>query len=303
MATVGTTKPWRVLKISPRCVSTARAWHNVAKAVQEMRATHRVWVVVSAPYGVLEGLSVACGWAAEAGSAVRPEPVLSRRVRVPSTVEEGSWVNALQEVQRLCLNMAADLGLTRDDLVSCGALESLTALRRLLEGVFMVGHASPRVSARVLAHGPLIATQIAHAFFRRALRDGASPFDPRTLAVVDTRELLTSGPREGAAKKQPIAAIVDEYLNAYVPVRCDPRKAVAAAGAGAEVVLGPARIARNSAGETVVLGYGGNGGSAALVAALLAADNLVLVTSVRGLYTCDPHYESSLPVRSLCVCL
>lgn len=254
---------------------------------------------------VIEGLATAVDLAARSGAkngeVAASRPRIAPRVCMSPTapVAASSWVSALRDVQQRCLDMARELELERRDLAAAGTLTALEELHRLLQGVHMVGHASPRVSARVLAYGPLISSQIAHAHLCATLRRDKIPAVPR---LVDSRAVLVSAPRKAqggqAPHKESLAGRVAAYLEAHVPVRCNPRQAAAVAGHDAEVVVSQARTARNATGETVMLGWGGNGGSAALMAAMLSADTLMLLTSVRGIYTCDPHLLSSLPVRA-----
>jgi len=322
-----TTKPWRVLKVGPRCVASGKVWESVRVAVQELAATHRVWVVVAAPYMVLEVLGDAVDLAAKSGSPARVSSIAAAPVRAPltrlaSAKSQASsgfacWTDALTDAERRCLDLARQLGLDTAALRAAGVMQLFSELHALLQGVSLVGHADPRVTARVLSYGPRVASHIAHAYFQRNSSSSSSSSSSKTKTKtpsttpegvlprccrVDTRALLVSAPAPAAfdtPRTDSRASQLDAYLNAHVPVRCNPRQALSIAGDDVELVVSQARTACNQAGETVMLGPGGNGGSAALVAAMLAADTLIIVASVAGVFTCNPSLSDDLEV---CCC-
>ncbi|MBN8741160.1 MAG: diaminopimelate decarboxylase [Lysobacterales bacterium 69-70] len=78
------------------------------------------------------------------------------------------------------------------------------------------------------------------------------------------------------------------YLSASVPTAPDPALAARLA-AQAEVFISQGFMARNAAGETVILGRGGSDTSAAYFGALLKADKVEIWTDVAGMFSANPR--------------
>ncbi|MDH3419820.1 MAG: bifunctional aspartate kinase/diaminopimelate decarboxylase [Gammaproteobacteria bacterium] len=145
-------------------------------------------------------------------------------------------------------------------------------LLQLVDGVRLVGEISPRVLARIMATGELAATSIGAAFLTQ-----------QGLAAQwrDARELLQS---ESVADQSERAAFLsascgfepDEALQGELLSRNS-------------VVVTQGFIARNEAGETVLLGRGGSDTSAAYLAAKLGAHRLEIWTDVPGFFSSDPQ--------------
>ena len=112
----------------------------------------------------------------------------------------------------------------------------IAALEQILAGVRLVGEASPRVRARVMATGELLATSLGAAF----LRAQSLP-----CAWVDARTMLESAPgRDRSARAR--------YLSARCHYDPDPelQRRLAALQ---PIILTQGFIARDAKGETVLL--------------------------------------------------
>ena len=146
--------------------------------------------------------------------------------------------------------------------------DALEPVRRLTAGAALVGEISPRMRARVMATGELLSTRLGADFLR------AQGLDVRW---EDARESMLSQPRDGAIG----------YLSAHCDDDADP--AIAQRFQGAAVIITQGFIARNQAGETVLLGRGGSDTSAALFSAKLGAARCEIWTDVPGIYTANPR--------------
>eukprot|EP00026_Physarum_polycephalum_P006030 Phypoly_transcript_06070.p1 GENE.Phypoly_transcript_06070~~Phypoly_transcript_06070.p1 ORF type:complete len:398 (-),score=30.18 Phypoly_transcript_06070:305-1498(-) len=149
-------------------------------------------------------------------------------------------------------------------------------LKQLLNGISLVQEASPRVKARVMAHGELLSTLL-----------GVSILKKHGLNVIrlDARKLLESTPRPNEQE-------TDRYLEGHIV----PSKKVELAesmAAGYDVVLTQGFIARTPKGDTCLLGRGGSDTSASLFGALINAAAVEIWTDVHGLFTTDPNSDSS----------
>lgn len=168
--------------------------------------------------------------------------------------------------------LAAAMGLDGSTIFD----ERLHELEQLVAGVRLVKEVSVRVRVRVMALGELMATQLGAAFLAK-----------KCLPVnwMDARDLLTSRSRPG---RNPVTS--------YLSATCDyhPDDALENEMAAVDgVVLTQGFIARNTSGETVLLGRGGSDTSAAYFAGKLQARRLEVWTDVPGMFTADPRVVPS----------
>lgn len=135
---------------------------------------------------------------------------------------------------------------------------------------------TPVDQARVQAAGERMSSRLLAAFFNQAL----AAHDLQC-HWQDVTEWLTSTPL-------PHRPATSHYLNAH----CEPQRneslhdfAVAFPG----MLITQGFMARNAAGETVILGRGGSDTSAAYLSVLLGADVLEIWTDVPGMFTGNPR--------------
>jgi len=126
--------------------------------------------------------------------------------------------------------------------------------------------------AAVQAHGELLSSSVGAAFM------GASGLPTGWL---DAREALL-------ARELPFLNERARALSAQVQADPDPALAAQLAARG-DVFISQGFIARNAAGETVLLGRGGSDTSAAYMGALLRAARVEIWTDVAGMFTADPR--------------
>ncbi|NIW25241.1 MAG: bifunctional aspartate kinase/diaminopimelate decarboxylase, partial [Gammaproteobacteria bacterium] len=145
-------------------------------------------------------------------------------------------------------------------------------LQQLVDGVRLVGEISPRVLARVMATGELAATSLGAAYLAK-----------QGLAAQwrDARELLRS---ETVADQSERAAFLTASC-AFEPDESLQDELATRKG----VVVSQGFIAKNEAGDTVLLGRGGSDTSAAYLAAKLGARRLEIWTDVPGFFSSDPQ--------------
>jgi diaminopimelate decarboxylase/aspartate kinase len=165
---------------------------------------------------------------------------------------------------------------TRIGVDGAAVLEGFFAgLEQLLSGIRLVGEISPRVKARVMAFGELMATSIGAAYLRSQGID---------VTWTDARDVLQS------------IDIPDENERSrYLSASCasDPDTDLQSRFAAQPgVILTQGFIARNRKGEGVLLGRGGSDTSAAYFAAKLAAIGLEIWTDVPGLFSANPRVVS-----------
>jgi len=154
--------------------------------------------------------------------------------------------------------------------ISTDCIESL--LEELLPRLTAARTGEAAAIADLLALGELLSSQLGEAVLN------AAGLDCRWL---DSRELLCSDASQRSASRA-------RYLAASCEVAPDPALAQVLADRGQLFIL-PGFIARNPAGETVLLGRGGSDVSAALIGSLLGAERIEILSDVPGLFSADPR--------------
>jgi bifunctional diaminopimelate decarboxylase / aspartate kinase len=248
---------WAVLKFGGRSVATAENWSHIAKILRSrVEEGLRPFVCHSALVGVSNAL-----------------------IDLLEVAEQrGDTKSALAAIVRQHDELAAALGV--DPAVT---REAFSDCEQLIASVRLVGEASPRIHARVLATGELAATQLGAAYLRLA------GFD---VTWLDARELLRSaaGPDIGERAA---------FLSARCEFEADPalQKRLSETSG---LVLTQGFIARNRKGDTVLLGRGGSDTSGSYFASKLEARRLEIWTDVPGFFSADPKaVPSARLIRSL----
>lgn len=237
--------PWVVLKFGGTSVSTPERWQTIRDLVRRHQS---------------EGL--------------RPVVVHSAVATVSNRLDEmlrtapGNPIDApIAELKALHLALAKGLGVDGESLLR----ENFAELEQLLAGVHLIGEVTPRIQARVMALGELMATRLGAAYLAT---QGLEPL------WLDARQVLTSlDPPTANERTRYLAASCDFQPDEALRARFDDV---------AGVVLTQGFIASNSKGETVLLGRGGSDTSAAYFAAKLGASALEIWTDVPGMFSANP---------------
>lgn len=184
---------------------------------------------------------------------------------------DGDYRQQYDEIVAVHTQLAAALGIDGQVLLA----EFVGELEQLLAGVRLVREISPRVHVKVMVLGELMATTL-----------GAAYLESQGLSVVwtDARHILESidVPHENERSR---------YLSASCAFEIEPALQQRLAAIDG-VVLTQGFIARNSAGDSVLLGRGGSDTSAAYIAAKLDAAGLEIWTDVPGMFSANPHVVS-----------
>lgn len=149
-------------------------------------------------------------------------------------------------------------------------------LEQLTAGLKLVREVSPRMHARIMSLGELMATSLSVQW----LQGQGIPIVWR-----DARELLQSKSVSRAGERQP-------YLSAICDYSADAGLAEQLTGSG-KAILTQGFIAANSEGETVLLGRGGSDTTAAYLAAKLSARRLEIWSDVPGVFSTNPRLVPS----------
>ncbi|MDJ0928135.1 MAG: bifunctional aspartate kinase/diaminopimelate decarboxylase [Gammaproteobacteria bacterium] len=237
---------WCVMKFGGTSVASADRWETIRDLLRARQAAGlRPVVVHSALAGVSNLLEASLADAVNGGGEAERDDVVSRH-------EE----------------LAAALGVADRDLLH----DAFAELDQLLAGIRLVREVSPRVHARAMALGELMATQLGAAYLESQGLD---------VSWVDARSALVS-----------LDLTHDNEQSRYLSASCDftPDAALAARFEQLPgVILTQGFIARSDQGEDVLLGRGGSDTSAAYFAAKLQASGLEIWTDVPGMFSADPR--------------
>ena len=169
-----------------------------------------------------------------------------------------------------------------------GLLESLQAfleplferLAALLEGMGLLGEASPRARDGALAIGETLSAHLLAALLGA---EGASS------RCVDAREVMHTDGRHGRAQPDPVA----------IRTACAPWRKEILEGA---ILVTQGFLGVGPDGATTTLGRGGSDSSATLLGEALGADEVQIWTDVDGVLSADPSLVPDarpIPVMSL----
>lgn len=236
---------WVVLKFGGTSVSTVDRWQTILGLVKQRQA---------------DGL--------------RPVLVHSALATVSNRLDELLRISrdkaarpSIDDLRELHYRLATGLGV--DGPRELG--DYFGELEQLVAGVHLIREVSPRIQARVMAMGELLATRLGAAYLRS-----------QGLAVtwLDARLLLRTVNVAGANER-----------SAHLAASCDfePDPALQEQLAAVDgVALTQGFIASNPRGECVLLGRGGSDTSAAYFAAKLQASALEVWTDVPGMFSANP---------------
>lgn len=145
--------------------------------------------------------------------------------------------------------------------------ESLDALQRTCEGVFLLRELSRKTLDRILSFGELLSTRIvSEALTARGIENKWK----------DSRELVRTDSNFGSAAvdfRETNRAIGEHFTEERLPL-----------------YIIPGFIASDKTGATTTLGRGGSDYTAAILAAALNAEMLEIWTDVSGMMTADPRF-------------
>jgi diaminopimelate decarboxylase/aspartate kinase len=144
-------------------------------------------------------------------------------------------------------------------------------LKQMSNGIALVRELSDRTRARVMANGELMATEIGSRFLRSQGID---------VTWMDARDMLSAEDRGASAKASVLSATCNFTPDDSLIARLD---------AATPVVITQGFIARDSEGNTCLLGRGGSDTSASYLGAKLRARAIEIWTDVPGMFSANPR--------------
>ena len=250
---------WVVIKFGGTSVSTGANWqHIVAIVRQHIASKKHILMVCSAPSKVSNLL----------------DKLVKDAVR-------GDYQASLHAILMIYQHLASELDVSFDVIKA-----SFEALKHWVQGIALLGEASPKIHAKVMAFGELSLTHLGVAFLQ-AQKIKAVWHDARELLIAD-EQVSHQLPEHHPARFLAASCATDfdaSVLAALNAISCD-------------VIVTQGFIANNSQGETVLLGRGGSDLAATYLAAKIHADACEIWTDVPGVYTANPHQVPEARVLS-----
>ncbi|MEM6893638.1 MAG: bifunctional aspartate kinase/homoserine dehydrogenase I [Bacteroidota bacterium] len=169
--------------------------------------------------------------------------------------------------QRHLVTIKELLPVTKQSSVLSTVKSQLNVLETLLEGAFLIGELTPKLSDRIVGYGELLSSYIISEFLKE---EGLSA------VFKDSRELIVTDASFGNAQVDFDSTLKQcrEYFNKM----------------NTDIVILPGFIAASKAGDYTTLGRGGSDFTAAIVAGCIAAESLEIWTDVSGMYTANPKW-------------
>ncbi len=233
-----------VLKFGGTSVANAEHIKKVAQIVSGID-TDKVVVVVSALGGVTDLL-------------------LEAAARASKQNEEYKVI--LKEIEnRHVATIKALIPIHSQSAILSKVKSQLNSLETLLEGAFMVGEITPKLSDKISSYGELLSACIISDYFISSNLDAL---------LLDSRELIKTDNSFGKA-------VVDFRITNS---NCQTQFGTISN----KITIVPGFVASSTDGNPTTLGRGGSDYTAAIIAASLEAEELQIWTDVSGMYTANP---------------
>lgn len=237
---------WIVLKFGGTSVSSLSNWKNILSVVQQRRS---------------EGYSVCVVHSALSGVSNMLEEVIDE-------ASEGNFTEKVEAIKNRHYELGEDLGVAVDELLE----EDFQELEHIAKGIELIGEASYRVQARLLAMGELMATKLGTAYLSREF-ESASWMDARDF-------IKTVVQKNVSERSRIISAVSTTEFNREVAEALDE---------AGPLVVTQGFIGSDAEDKTVILGRGGSDVSAAYFASKIGAERLEIWTDVPGMFSANPH--------------
>lgn len=237
---------WVVLKFGGTSVSTVESWQNIISVIKNRKEKGFAVCVV---HSALDGVS-------------------NQLQEVIERAKDGEPDDLLDNIEQRHVQLGRQLNVDAEKLLE----KDFIQLEHLVKGIGLIGEASYRVQARLLAMGELMATRLGAAYVDKEL--GGTQW-------LDARNLIRTIPQKNASEHSLL-------LSAVSKVEYDENVLRQLNEAGSLVVT-QGFIASDAKDKTVLLGRGGSDVSASYIAAKIQAERLEVWTDVPGMFSANPH--------------
>lgn len=234
----------KVLKFGGTSVAHPENIHKV-KSIVAQADRDQVAVVVSAFGGVTD--------------------LLLNTSRLAST-QDLSYKEGLKEIEDRYLSAVKSLIPVQSQSAVLSHVKSeLNTLETLLEGSYLIGEITPKLSDKIVSYGELLSSYIISEFFKAEGLDAS---------FKDSRELIKTDSNFGKANVD--FGVTNANCQAYFSSRTN------------RITVLPGFVASSKSGDSTTLGRGGSDYTAAILAAAMDVELLEIWTDVSGMYTANP---------------
>ena len=196
-----------------------------------------------------------------------------------ASVQDQLYKENLKEIEQRHLTVIKELIPIKGQSKVLSKIKSdLNTLETLLEGAYLIGEITPKLSDKIVSYGELFSSYIISEFFSSQQMD---------VCYVDSRELIKTNDLNGRA------TVNFELTNA----RCK----TFFSEVDQRIIVMAGFIASSENGNSTTLGRGGSDYTAAIVAAAGESEILEIWTDVNGMYTANPKLvkqAKAIPVIS-----
>ncbi len=235
----------KVLKFGGTSVANQDNIRKVKNIVSEESKNGKVVVIVSALGGVTDLLLNAAHKASN---------------------QDENYKKTLSEIEKRHIEtVKALIPVASQSKILSAVKRDLNSLETLLEGAFLIGEITPRLSDKIVSYGELLSSYIINDFFQVEKLDSI---------YKDTRSLIKTNEHFGKA-------IVDFPTTNR---NCETYFGTVTY----DIVVVPGFVASSGAGNSTTLGRGGSDYTAAIIAGVTGAEVLQIWTDVSGMYTANP---------------
>ena len=183
-----------------------------------------------------------------------------------ASLQDDTYKSFLKEIEDRHINTIKELiSITSQSKVLSKVKSELNTLETLLEGAFLIGEITPKLSDKIVSYGELLSSYIISEFFAEEGLD---------VVHKDSREIIKTNNTNGKAAVN--FGLTNQLCTDFITKT--PHKIIVLAGF----------IASSENGDSTTLGRGGSDYTAAIVAAAINAELLEIWTDVSGMYTANP---------------
>ncbi|MEM9075426.1 MAG: bifunctional aspartate kinase/homoserine dehydrogenase I [Bacteroidota bacterium] len=235
----------KVLKFGGTSVANPENIHKVKSIIQSNGATPQA-VIVSAFGGITDTLL-------ETSKLASQQDLL--------------YKNKLEEIEKRHISTIKTLIPVKSQSAILSKVKSdLNTLETLLEGSYLIGEVTPKLSDKIVGYGELLSAFIIAEFLKS---------EGLKAAFKDSRELIITDESFGSAKVD--FKTTHANCTSYFEKRTE------------DITILPGFISSSHEDNSTTLGRGGSDYSAAILASTLHANELEIWTDVSGMYTANPR--------------
>ncbi|UNY98642.1 bifunctional aspartate kinase/homoserine dehydrogenase I [Zhouia spongiae] len=236
----------KVLKFGGTSVANAENIKRVKDIVQNSVKEQKIAVVVSALGGVTD---------------------LLLETALLASHQNEKYAELLQEIEKRHIDTIRELiPVSSQSKVLSAVKREFNVLETLLEGAFLIGETTPKLSDKIVSYGELLSSFIINEYFEAEKLNSVHK-DSRTLII--TNDNFGKGIVDFPTTNQ----LCETYFGTV----------------SYDIVVVPGFVASSQGGNSTTLGRGGSDYTASIIAAATNAQKLEIWTDVSGMYTANPR--------------